>query len=121
MREILSFWNIVIMMQVLGRALFCASLEIPVHFQFQFDSSVKLSVSGLGPGCRHKVTVTSVVDTTSSGVVLEHVQNSVTVVFNTLHGGECVCVTVIVSVGTAKTQPQYKTLLKTHLFRLVFL
>jgi len=71
--------------------LFCVSFEIPVYFQFQFDSSVKLSISGLGPGCRHKVTVTSVVDTTSSGVVLEHVQNSVAVVFNTLHGGECHC------------------------------
>ena len=74
--------------------LFCVSFEIPVYFQFQFDSSVKLCISGLGPGCRHKVTVTSVVDTTSSGVVLEHVQNSVTVVFSTLHGGECLCVIV---------------------------
>ena len=113
MRQIHSFWKIVIMMQVLGIPLFCVSLEIPVHFQFQLNSSFKLSISGLGPGCRHKVTVTSVVDTTSSGVVLEHVQNSVTVVFNTLHGGEFVCVIVIVSVRTAKTQPQYKTLLKT--------
>ena len=74
--------------------LFCVSFEIPVYFQFQFDSSVKLSISGLGPGCRHKVIVTSVVDTTSSGVVLEHVQNSVAVVFSTLHGGECLCVIV---------------------------
>ena len=47
-----------------------------------------LPLTGFSPGSRHKVAVTSVCEGTSTGVLLENLQNCASVVFETLHGGK---------------------------------
>lgn len=82
-------------MLVIWLPLFCLPFEMFMLFHFQFAYIVTIFLSGLGPGCRHKVTVTSVGDASSTGVILEHVQNSAAVMFRTLQGGELMSFVVL--------------------------